>query len=104
MAKRVKKANPTRRANPRVAATKLVKARLTPETKSKAESVLKSQGLDTSAIIRMMFTKIANDGAVPFEMFIPNATTIAAMEAVDRGEVIKAGSVKDLMTDLNASG
>jgi DNA-damage-inducible protein J len=52
--------------------------------------------------VRVFLTRVATDRAFPFELRVPNAETIAAMEAGDRGEVVKFGSVADLMADLHA--
>jgi DNA-damage-inducible protein J len=49
-------------------------------------------------------TRVAADQAFPFELRVPNAETVAAMEAGDRVEVVKFGSIEELMADLHADG
>ena len=46
-------------------------------------------------------TKVAKEKALPFEIWQPNAETIAAMEE-DLSKAKSFTSVKDLMADLNA--
>jgi len=38
----------------------------------------------------------------PFETFEPNGTTIEAMGAARRGEVVTVGDIEDLFADLHA--
>jgi DNA-damage-inducible protein J len=42
------------------------------------------------------------EGIPPFDPLIPNAETIEAMQAARRGDVVKVGSVNDLLADLHA--
>ncbi len=45
----------------------------------------------------------AHGGDLPrLEPLVPNAETVAAMEAARRGELITVGDVDDLMADLHA--
>ena len=59
-------------------------------------------GLTVSDAFRLLLVKVAAEKALPFEPLVPNAKTIAAMKAARRGDVVKVGSVKDLMADLRA--
>lgn len=45
----------------------VVSAELDEETKRKAEAVLQPMGVSSASAIRMMFARIAEDGALPFE-------------------------------------
>jgi len=49
-----------------------------------------------------MLIRIAKDKALPFEPLIPNADTVEAMQAVERGGVATAGSIDHLFEMLNA--
>lgn len=69
-----------------------VSAELDDEIKRKAEAVLKPLGVSSASVIQMMFARIAAEGTLPFELFQPNAETIAAMEAARRGEAVKIGN------------
>ncbi|OAN51471.1 type II toxin-antitoxin system RelB/DinJ family antitoxin [Magnetospirillum moscoviense] len=81
---------------------KVVRARIDEHVKDEAALVLSSIGLTVSDAFRMMMVRIATEKRLPFEPLVPNAETIAAMEAARRGDVVRVGGVKDLMADLNA--
>ena len=59
----------------------VVRARIDEHVKAEAEVVLASIGLTVSDAFRMMMIRIANEKALPFEPFVPNDATIAAMKA-----------------------
>ena len=80
----------------------VVRARIDDKTKNEAEAVIHAVGLTVSDAFRLMMVRIAAEKRLPFEPLVPNAQTIAAMEAARRGELAKIGDVNDLMTDLNA--
>ena len=53
--------------------TEIVCARVTPDIKSKAESILLSIGLTTSQAIMLFLTAVVNHNGLPFELSLPNA-------------------------------
>jgi DNA-damage-inducible protein J len=83
-------------------ATAMIHVRIDQDLKSKASKTFGAMGLSLSEAVRVFLTRAATDQAFPFELRVPNAETIAAMEAGDRGEVVKFGSVDELMADLHA--
>lgn len=83
-------------------ANDVVRARIDSKTKAEAAAVLATIGLTVSDAFRLLMVKVAMEKALPFELFIPNAETIAAMEAAQRGELEPVGSIEDLMASLNA--
>ena len=60
--------------------TGFVRARIDDDLKADATAVLDSIGLTVSDVIRMLLTRIAKEKALPIELVVPNARTIAAME------------------------
>ena len=60
--------------------TGFVRARIEDTLKADATAVLDGIGLTVSDAIRMLLTRIAKEKALPIELVIPNAQTIAAME------------------------
>lgn len=48
-----------------MAASSLVQARIEPEIKDRATAVLASMGLSVSDAVRILLTKVANEGALP---------------------------------------
>ena len=86
-----------------MAADQLVQARINGAIKEEAASVLAAMGLTVSDAVRLLLVKVARDKALPFEPWIPNETTIAAMRDARAGRVTgRFTSVKALMDDLNA--
>lgn len=71
-------------------ATDYVRTRIDPAIKAEAASVLASLGLSVSDACRMMLTKIAHDGCLPFGTTPvtrkPKARTLRTIEQVDKGE------------------
>jgi DNA-damage-inducible protein J len=80
----------------------IVRARIDEQVKAEAAAVLAGIGLSVSDAFRIMMMRIARDKALPFEPLIPNAETIEAMEALERGEGVTVGSIDALFADLNA--
>jgi DNA-damage-inducible protein J len=79
-----------------------IRARVDSETKAKAASVLEAMGLSVSDAVRLMITRVAKDGVLPFDPFVPNAETIEAMEAARHDDVVKVGQPRNLIARLNA--
>ena len=69
-----------------MAATALVQTRIDPVLKERAAAVLDNMGLTVSDAVRILLTRIANDGALPF----PLATDPAAHDAWFRAKVQQA--------------
>jgi DNA-damage-inducible protein J len=82
----------------------VVRARIDEHVKAEAEVVLASIGLTVSDAFRMMMIRIAKERALPFEPFVPNDTTIAAMKAARKGKFVTAGGPDSLLEKLNAGG
>lgn len=79
----------------------VVRARIDEKTKEEAAAVLDAIGLTVSDAFRLMMVRIAAEKRLPFEPLVPNAETVAAMEAARRGELVTAGDVDGLMTGLH---
>jgi DNA-damage-inducible protein J len=80
----------------------VVTINLDEETRRKAEAVMATSGVSATTVIEKLYTRIAEDGALPFEPFEPNDETIAAMEAARRGETVKVGDIEGLFASLHA--
>lgn len=66
--------------------TAIVRARIEPSVKKKAEAVLRKIGLTPSEAIGVFYHRVATEKAVPFSLHVPNAETRAVMRALERGE------------------
>jgi DNA-damage-inducible protein J len=73
-----------------MAKTDTIRARVEPELKREAESVLKALGLNASEAITLFYRQVALRQGLPFEVKLPNATTRAAMRAALEGEDLTA--------------
>lgn len=82
--------------------TTMIHVRVDQNLKARASTALDAMGLSLSEAVRVFLTRVATDQAIPFELRVPNPETVAAMEAGDRGEVVKFASIDDLMADLHA--
>jgi DNA-damage-inducible protein J len=85
-------------------ANALVQTRINGDVKDQAAVVLAAMGLTVSDAVRLMLTRVAHDKALPFELLIPNAETIAAMQEARTGKLKSFPSVEALIADLNADG
>jgi len=63
-----------------------VRARVDGQLKHDVEEILKQIGLTTSQAITLFMNRIRYEKGIPFELKVPNATTIKAMEEADRND------------------
>ena len=84
-----------------MASDTVVRARIDGHVKEEATSVLDKMGLSVSDAIRMLLIRVAKEKALPFEVRIPNAETVAAIEEARQGKGKKFKNVAELMKDLN---
>lgn len=70
-----------------MAANALVQARIDGAVKDEAAIVLAAMGLTVSDAVRLLLTKVAREHALPFDPFIPNEKTIAAMKESRQGSL-----------------
>jgi DNA-damage-inducible protein J len=69
-----------------MAKTATINARIEPEIKEKAESIFAALGISASDAIGMFYRQVAFRRGIPFDIYVPNATTVAALEELERGE------------------
>lgn len=83
-----------------------ISSRIDPALKKKANAVLKKLGIKQSQAITMFYSQIVENKGLPFDVKVPNAETIAAMDELKdtkkRKKLKSHSSVKDLMKDLNS--
>lgn len=79
----------------------MIHVRIDSDLKKKASLTLSKMGLSMSDAVRLLLTRVEAEQAFPFEVRVPNVTTIAAMEAVERGEVTTFATIEELMADLH---
>jgi DNA-damage-inducible protein J len=69
--------------------TAIIHARIEPQTKQKAEGVLRQLGLTPTEAIRIFYRQISLRGGLPFPVAIPNELTSSTLEKSRRGEDIQ---------------
>jgi len=84
------------------ASTLIVEADVEPDIQEQVSAVLAERGLSISEVVRSLLIQTAQNKELPFEPFIPNAVTIAAMEDARAGRVTRATDIDDLFRQLNA--
>lgn len=84
-----------------MAATAFVRTRIDENLKTEAALVLADMGLTVSDVVRIVLTKVAKEGALPFEMRVPNKLTAETLAKSERGEELhQAKDAKDLFEQL----
>lgn len=85
-----------------MAKTATINARIEPEVKERAESIFAAIGISASEAISMFYRQVTFRRGLPFDVCVPNATTIAALEELERGggEVVH-GSASQLFDELD---
>jgi DNA-damage-inducible protein J len=79
-----------------------VRARVEPELKDEAEGVLHELGLNATTAITLYYEQIVKRHGLPFEVSLPNATTLRAMRSAEAGRVTRAKTARDVFTQLDA--
>ena len=83
-------------------ATAVVRARIDEKTKRKASKALAGMGLSMSDAIRLMLVRVAEEKALPFDVYEPNEESLRAIAELERGEGRKFETIEEFMADLNA--
>ena len=79
----------------------VVRARIDRATKQEATELFQKIGITVSDAIRMMLVQAVADNALPIEVKVPNAKTVAALHDSRYGKVNRVTSVDDLFEDLD---
>lgn len=64
----------------------IVRSRVEPSLKIKANRVLSEMGISMSDALRLFLRQVVVTKSLPFQVRLPNAETIKAMQAADRSE------------------
>jgi DNA-damage-inducible protein J len=70
------------------------------ELDREASQILARIGMSVDDAVRLLLTQVVHDECLPFAMHIPNAETIEAMKAADRGEGQRFVTPEDLFKEL----
>jgi DNA-damage-inducible protein J len=77
----------------------MINARIEPKLKKQAESILSKVGLSSAEAIRLFYNQICLHKGIPFEIKIPNATTVAAMKAAQTRQTERVDDLDKLFDE-----
>jgi DNA-damage-inducible protein J len=78
----------------------MVHVRVDEIVKAEAAATLAKMGISVSDAVRMMLVRVATEKALPFEVRVPNATTVKAMQSADKKRGKRFRSANELFEDL----
>jgi DNA-damage-inducible protein J len=78
----------------------MVHVRVDEKVKEAASLTLAKMGISISDAVRMMLVRVATEKALPFEVRVPNATTVKAMQSADKKQGKRFRSAQALFEDL----
>jgi DNA-damage-inducible protein J len=81
-------------------ATTMVHVRIDEKVKEDAAKTLAAMGMSVSDAVRMLLVRVAAEKALPFDVRVPNAATIKAMQAADQRKGKRFKTAKALFKDL----
>jgi DNA-damage-inducible protein J len=79
----------------------VIRARVDPTLKAKAEAILESVGLNASDAIRLFYSQVALRRGLPFEVKVPNAATRKAMRDADAGKGTAYASAEEMFEKMD---
>jgi len=80
----------------------MIRARVEPDLKQKAEKVFSTLGLSATEAITLFYKQVTLQSGLPFEVKIPNAETLLALkQARSKKGLAEYDSVDKLMADLD---
>jgi DNA-damage-inducible protein J len=80
---------PRMKTTEQVGKTGMIRARIDPDLKTRAETILGRLGLNASDAIRLFYTQVTLSDGLPFDVRIPNAATRKAIRDARAGKNLK---------------
>ena len=80
----------------------MVHVRVDEKVKEDAAKTLAAMGMSVSDAVRMLLIRVAAEKALPFEVRVPNAATVKAMQAADQGKGKRFKSAQALFEELGS--
>jgi len=80
--------------------TATARALIDPEIKKQAEDILNELGLSVSGSFELFYRQVIAQHGLPFELRVPNAKTMKAIEDSRQGKGKKFSTTKELYDDL----
>ena len=86
-----------------MAKTAVIQARIDPEVKNKAQSVLSKLNITMSEAISLFLTQVTLNKGIPFDIRIPNEVTAKTLnDSVNGKELHKVSDVDELFQELDS--
>lgn len=79
-----------------------IRARCDADLKNAAEAIFKELGISTSQAINIFLAKVKREKGIPFELKIPNETTIKTMQEARDGINMEAVSIDELKAEFES--
>ena len=84
-----------------MAKTAMITTRVEPELKAEAEKVLSKLGISTTEAINLFLSQVRLRKGLPFDVKIPNKTTLKAMRDAEEGrDLIQCEDSEDMFKKL----
>ena len=83
-----------------LAKTTTARARIRPDIKNEAESIIRELGLSVSKAFELFYRQIIMNRGLPFDLRIPNETTVKAIENARKRRGGKFATTDALFKDL----
>ncbi len=83
-----------------MARSAMIRARTEPSLKAQADRIFRKLGLTCSEAINLFFAQVTLKKGIPFDVALPNKTTLKAMKEVEEKKTTKAKNIKDLFKQL----
>ena len=81
--------------------TAMIRARVEPDLKRDAEEVFEKLGLSPTQAVTLFYRQVSMRRGLPFDVVVPNATTLRTFEATDAGrDVTVCKDADDLFAKL----
>ncbi len=82
--------------------TAMIRARTDSQLKEKVEEIFDELGLNATAAINIFYKQVLLSHGLPFDVRIPNSTTLKAMKEAKAGRTVKGfKNVEGLFKSLN---
>ncbi|HKR27468.1 MAG TPA: type II toxin-antitoxin system RelB/DinJ family antitoxin [Acidobacteriaceae bacterium] len=79
----------------------MVHIRIDEKVKERAAETLAEMGMSVSDAVRLLLVRVAAEKALPFEVKVPNATTVKAMKAANQKKGKRFRTAQALLKDLD---
>lgn len=80
--------------------TATVNTRIEPTLKKSAEAIFEKVGLSTAEAVRLFYMQVCLHKGLPFEVKLPNDTTLAAIDEVESGQALAADDIDDIFSGV----